>query len=188
MEAPVRGGGKVYALKLKKDFNAQKAVDFPWTYEVTKYASQQPFLHLQAAFRRFFDKKSRYSRFKRKEANDRFYIGGDHIQVSGKRIRIPRLSWVRSAYAQGASAGPRRSPKGEGGMREEQRFSGRVVSATVCRIADSRVQSPTWAFTSFDASSTTKPGCAAIISKWRTDGLRLPRPARNVGASSPSSL
>ncbi len=133
-------GEKVDGLKLKKDFNAQKAIDFPWTYDVTnrphsgsfegirccgatskdyppqKYASQQPFLHLQAAFRRFFDKKARYPRFKRKGVHDRFYIGGDHIQVSGKSIRIPRLGWVR--------------------LREELRFSGRVVSATVSRIAD----------------------------------------------------
>ncbi len=67
-------GEKVDGLKLKKDFNAQKAIDFPWTYDVTKYASQQPFLHLQAAFRRFFDKKARYPRFKRKGVHDSFYI------------------------------------------------------------------------------------------------------------------
>lgn len=109
-------GERVDALQLKRDFNALKPVDYPWTYEVTKYASQQPFLHLQAAFRRFFDRKARYPRFKRKGVHDSFYIGGDHIQVSGKRIRIPRLGWVR--------------------MREEVRFRGRVVSATVRRIAD----------------------------------------------------
>jgi len=111
-----RAGERVDALKLKKDFNALKPMDFPWVYEVTKYASQQPFLHLQAAFRRFFDQKARYPRFKRKGVNDSFYIGGDPIQVSGKRIRIPRLGWVR--------------------MREELRFRGRVVSGTVRPIAD----------------------------------------------------
>jgi len=52
-----QGGEKVDGLKLKKEFNARKTVEFPWTYEVTKYASQQPFLHLQAAFRRFFQKR-----------------------------------------------------------------------------------------------------------------------------------
>jgi putative transposase len=107
---------KVDGLRLKKDFNARKALEFPWTYEVTKYASQQPFLHLQAAFRRFFDKKGRYPRFKRKGVHDSFYIGGDHLEVRGKAIRIPRLGFVR--------------------MREEVRFRGKVVSATVRRIAD----------------------------------------------------
>ena len=109
-------GEKVDGLKLKKEFNARKAVEFPWTYEVSKYASQQPFLHLQAAFRRFFEKQARYPRFKRKGVHDSFYIGGDQIEVSGKRIRIPRLGWVR--------------------MREEVRFRGKVVSVTVRRIAD----------------------------------------------------
>jgi len=109
-------GEKVDGLKLKKDFNAQKPVDFPWTYEVTKYASQQPFLHLQAAFRRFFEGKSHYPRFKRKGVKDSFYVGGDPIQLSGLRIRIPRLGWVR--------------------MREEVRFRGKVVSATIRGIAD----------------------------------------------------
>jgi len=88
-------GEKVDGLKLKRDFNARKPVTFPWTYEVTKYASQQPFLHLQAAFRRFFDKQARYPGFKRKGVHDSFYMGGDHLQASGKRIRIPRLGWVR---------------------------------------------------------------------------------------------
>jgi putative transposase len=107
---------KVDGLRLKKEFNTRKALEFPWTYEVTKYASQQPFLHLQAAFRRFFDKKGRYPRFKRKGVHDTFYIGGDQLEVSGKSVRIPRLGWVR--------------------MREKVRFRGKVVSATVRRIAD----------------------------------------------------
>ena len=43
-------GDKPNALELKKQFNAMKRREFPWTYEVTKYASQQPFIHLQSAF------------------------------------------------------------------------------------------------------------------------------------------
>ena len=109
-------GEKPNALELKKQFNAIKAEDFPWTYEVTKYASQQPFIHLQSAFRRFFQKQSKYPRFKRKGINDAFYIGGDHLKFEGKRIRIPKLGWVR--------------------MRESLRFPGKVNSATVSRAAD----------------------------------------------------
>ena len=109
-------GGKPSGLELKKQFNAIKPIEFPWMYEVTKYASQQPFLHLQAAFQRFFRKEARYPRFKRRGVHDSFYIGNDHIQVEDKRIRIPKLGWVK--------------------MREVLRFSGRVVSATVSRVAD----------------------------------------------------
>ena len=109
-------GEKPNALELKKRFNAIKAESYPWTYEVTKYASQQPFIHLQSAFQRFFRKQSQYPRFKRKGVHDGFYIGGDQVQVKGKRIRIPKLGWVR--------------------MRETLRFSGKVHSATVSRVAD----------------------------------------------------
>jgi len=34
-----------------------KKEHFPFTYEVTKYASQQPFLQLQKAFQEFFKKQ-----------------------------------------------------------------------------------------------------------------------------------
>ena len=109
-------GEKPNALDLKKRFNDIKSEDFPWTCEVTKYASQQPFIHLQSAFRRFFQKQSKYPRFKRKGVNDGFYIGCDHLKFKGKRIRIPKLGWVR--------------------MRECLRFSGKIHSATVSRAAD----------------------------------------------------
>ena len=109
-------GEKPNALELKKQFNAIKSEAYPWTYEVTKYASQQPFIHLQSAFVRFFRQQSQYPRFKRRGMHDSFYIGSDHLQLKGKRIRIPKLGWVR--------------------MRESLRFSGKINSATVSRTAD----------------------------------------------------
>lgn len=109
-------GEKPNALELKKQFNAIKAEAFPWTYEVTKYASQQPFIHLQSAFQSFFRKQSQYPRFKKRGYDDSFYVGGDHLKVKGKRIRIPKLGWVR--------------------IRESLRFSGTINSATVSRAAD----------------------------------------------------
>ena len=52
-------GKKPTGLGLKKELNAIKPIEFPWMYDVTKYASQQPFLFLQEAFNRFFRKESR---------------------------------------------------------------------------------------------------------------------------------
>ena len=49
-----KAGGKPNAFELKKEFNALKNEKFPWVYEVTKYACQQPFIHLQRAFQGFF--------------------------------------------------------------------------------------------------------------------------------------
>ena len=109
-------GEKVNGLELKKRFNAIKPVEFPWMYQVTKYASQQPFIFLQSAFRSFFRKQARFPRFKRKGVHDSFYIGNDHIKLNNKNIHIPKLGWVR--------------------MREALRFSGKVVSATISRVAD----------------------------------------------------
>jgi len=111
-----KNGEKPNALKLKKEFNSMKKEHFPWVYEVTKYASQQPFIFLRSAFSAFFSKNAKYPKFKKKGVHDSFYIGGDQVKVQGKRIKIPNLGWVR--------------------MREELRFSGKIQSATISKVAD----------------------------------------------------
>ena len=58
----------VNGMALKKQFNKLKKEQFPWTFEVTKYASQQPFIHLNGAFGRFF-KGCQKDRSLRKEIN-----------------------------------------------------------------------------------------------------------------------
>jgi putative transposase len=109
-------GLKPTALKLKKQFNALKPVDFPWTYEVTKYASQQPFIFLQTAFKRFFEGTSRYPKFKKKGHRDSFYVGNDQFKVNGNHLKIPKLGLIK--------------------MREALRFQGEIVSATISRTAN----------------------------------------------------
>ncbi len=109
-------GKKPTGLGLKRQFNAIKPVEFPWMYNVTKYASQQPFIFLQSTFKRFFDKKAKYPQFKKKGIHDSFYIGCDHIKIEDKRVHIPKLGWVK--------------------MREALRFSGKVISATISHVAD----------------------------------------------------
>ena len=90
-------------MALKKQFNTIKGEHFPWIYEVTKYAAQQPFLHLQSAFRNFFAKRARYPRFK-KGVHDSFYVGNDHVKLAGKRVWIPKLGWVRMGRSFGFEA------------------------------------------------------------------------------------
>ena len=48
-------GEKPTALNLKKQFNQIRREQFPWTWEVTKNASDQPFLDLGQAFTAFFE-------------------------------------------------------------------------------------------------------------------------------------
>jgi putative transposase len=109
-------GLKTSGFGLKKEFNAIKKESFPWVYEVTKYACQQPFFNLQAAFQNFFAGRAQFPNFKKKGIHDGFYIGNDHFEVNGKKIRFPKLGWVR--------------------MRECLGFAGEIVCATVSRIAD----------------------------------------------------
>lgn len=108
-------GEKPSGFSLKKQFNGLKDKVFPWVYEVTKYACQQPFIYLQQAFNRFFQHIANYPKFKKKGINDRFYIGNDHIQIKGDKIRLPKLGWVK--------------------MTEKLRFTGKMMSATISRVA-----------------------------------------------------
>lgn len=80
-------GVKVDAYGLKKSFNAVKKEQYPFVLEVTKYATQQPFINLGKAFKKFFDDLKKgtvsYPQFKKKKDNEgSFYIGGDQIKLS----------------------------------------------------------------------------------------------------------
>lgn len=123
-------GHKVTGFELKKEFNALKKSDFPWIYEVTKYASQQPFIHVQKAFVAFFNKQSAYPKFKKKGVHDSFYIGGDQIKMEGKKVKIPLLGWVK--------------------LRESLRFDGKIQGATVSQTAGK------W-FISFNVETDQRP-------------------------------
>ena len=110
---------KISGMGLKKDFNAIKKSEFPWTSEVTKYAAQQPFIQLQTAWQRFFKKSGNAGkpRFKKKNTSlDSFYIGGDQARIKGKKIWIPSLGFVR--------------------LKEQLRFDGKINSVTISRQAD----------------------------------------------------
>lgn len=112
-------GEKVDAYGLKKAFNAIKKDEYPFVLEVTKYATQQPFINLGKAFRKFFDDLKKgvvsYPQFKnKKDSEGSFYIGGDQVSLSDincnsktfknvphneklKRqyLRVPDLGWVK---------------------------------------------------------------------------------------------
>jgi putative transposase len=115
-EEAYKTGKRPNALALKKEFNALKDKSFPWVYEVTKYACQQPFIYLQKAFNAFFEKRTKYPKFKRKGINDSFYIGGDQLKIINKKVKIPNLGWVR--------------------LREFLRFSGKINGAVISRSAN----------------------------------------------------
>lgn len=105
------------ALNLKKQFNAIRREQFPWTWEVTKNASDQPFLDLGKAFTAFFEGKARCPRFKsKKRSKASFYLANDQFELGDHRIWIPKLGWVN--------------------MAENLRFTGKITGARVTRTAD----------------------------------------------------
>lgn len=109
-------GEKPTAAKLKQQFNAIKYEKFPWLKDIHRDAHSRPFENVGSAFSRFFKKLAGRPRFHRKGIQDAFYVANDKMRLSGKRIRLPVIGWVR--------------------MAEELRFSGRVMSAIVSRTAD----------------------------------------------------
>ena len=70
--------------KLRDSFNAVRGEEFPWTYEVTKYATAHAFDDLQRAFDNFFAHRAKYpTKHKKRDGIGSFYIGaGQEIKLS----------------------------------------------------------------------------------------------------------
>src|SRR5712692_3088734 len=67
-------GEKPSALALKKQFNAIRGEQFPWSYEVTKCAIEGAFMDVAAAFKNFFEgrkagRKTGHPKFKSKKGS-----------------------------------------------------------------------------------------------------------------------
>ena len=102
--------------ELRKQFNAIKKDKYPFVKEITKCAVQQGIKDLGVAFVRFFKKTSDYPQFHKKGRHDSFYLDNTVFKIVNKQIYIPKLGWVK--------------------MRENLRFHGKILSATVSRTAD----------------------------------------------------
>jgi putative transposase len=110
-------GEKPTALKLKKHFNQIRREQFPWTWDVTKNASDQPFLDLGKAFTAFFEGRARRPRFKsKKRSKASFYLANDQCELGDHRLWVPKLGWVN--------------------MAENLRFVGKVAGVRITRTAD----------------------------------------------------
>ncbi|OAD21813.1 transposase, IS605 OrfB family, partial [Candidatus Thiomargarita nelsonii] len=110
-----QAGKKPTARAVRTAFNAIKQVDFPWVFNVTKCAAEQAFIDLGTAFKRFFRHIGGYPHFKKKGTHDSFYLSNDQFKISGNRVRIPKLGWIK--------------------LTESLIFYGNILSATVSRVA-----------------------------------------------------
>ena len=115
-------GQTVSEVSLRRELNARKREEFPWMLEVGKCSPQQALKDLGQAYSRFFKKTSGYPKFKKKGDGDSFRVdngpqikGADALEVRGRKVRIPRLGWVR--------------------MREAIRFKGQIKSGVISLYA-----------------------------------------------------
>lgn len=113
-------GEKPNIFALRRQFNEIKKREFPFVLNVSKCAPQQALIDLGQSFTNFFHsikqgRKPGFPRFKRKGIHDSFYLDNLNFAVNGKKIRIPKLGWVR--------------------MTEKLRFAGKIMSATVSKTA-----------------------------------------------------
>ncbi len=115
-------GGKPNATALKKQFNAIRREQFPWSYEVTKCAVEGAFMDVAAAFKNFFEgrkagRKTGYPQFKSKRrSRQSFYLANDKFTVGDHWIDVPKLGRVN--------------------MAENLRFRGKILSARISKTAD----------------------------------------------------
>jgi putative transposase len=85
--------------------------------EVTKCAPQLAIKDgIAKAFRNFFSKRADFPKFRKKGVNDSFSLSNDLLKITDSRVKIPNLGWVK--------------------LFEELRFKGKILGATISRIAD----------------------------------------------------
>jgi len=110
-------GEKVTEGVLRKELNAVKREQFPWMLEVTKCAPESAIRNdLNNAFKNFFAKRAGFPKFHKKGIHDSFSLSNDKFSVKETSVSIPKLGDVRLA--------------------ESLRFAGKIIGATISRIAD----------------------------------------------------
>lgn len=108
-------GLKPSEIALRRQLNSIKKEQFPWMFEVTKNAPQMAIIYLGEAFTRFFKGIAKYPQFKKKGFHDSFTLTNDQFKVTENKLKLPHIGWVK--------------------LCESLRFSGKIISATISRIA-----------------------------------------------------
>ncbi|HZR43055.1 MAG TPA: transposase [Ktedonobacteraceae bacterium] len=83
---------KPTANALKKHFQAIRAKEYPWTFDVTKCVIEGAFADLGDAFSRFFKGQNKYPKFKKKgKSRESFSLANDKFEVGDHWIVVPVL-------------------------------------------------------------------------------------------------
>lgn len=119
-EAKAQGVEKCGPMALKKEFNAIKREQFPWTLDVTKNAVEDGFRRLSAAMKNYYDSKGGerngekmgFPSFKSKRGKQSFTLDYERFKVDGHWLYIQKLDTPVN-------------------MAEALRFSGKLKWATI---------------------------------------------------------
>jgi len=107
---------------LKATFNQLRLEVFPWMAEPLaghRDCWSQPFTDLRAAYQNKFDGHNAGPKFKaRRRSRPSFYVANDKLRFDGRRVRIPKVGWVK--------------------IREALRLPGKIMGARVTQDSDGR--------------------------------------------------
>ena len=122
--------------KLRNDFNAIRGEQFPFTYEVTKYATAHAFDDLQVAFNNYFEHRASYPRpHRKKDGEGSFYIGADQAKLSDTHKGLKHLKKV--AHNVGGKRQYLNIPNlGYVKMSERLRFDGKILGVKISQEGD----------------------------------------------------
>jgi putative transposase len=94
-------GQTIPAGLLSKELTALKGhAETVWTREVDSQLLQQTLRDLDAAFRAFFEKRSRFPRFKSKKRDTPRFRIPQRVKVEGGKVYVPKVGWVRIRQSQ----------------------------------------------------------------------------------------
>ena len=125
------GERELSGMKLRRDFNKIRREQFPFTYEVTKYATMRPFDDLQSAFINFFEHRAKYPKpHKKKDSAGGFYLGSDIAKLSDTHKGMKHLMNV--SHNEGGRRQYLYMPKlGYVKMSERLRLNGKLMNVKI---------------------------------------------------------
>ena len=102
-------------IELNNRFNAVKHEKFDWCKSLDQRAATYGIINLGDAIKRWKSGQNKFPIYKKRSHRQSYTVEGAKVKVEGKRIRLPKIGWVR--------------------MFETLRFEGEIKSVTISRTA-----------------------------------------------------
>jgi len=85
--------------ELKRTFNQLRRELFPWMNDpkaAHRDCWSQPFADLKKAYQAWWKGSAKAPAFKSKRSAPSFYVANDRLIFDGKKVRLPKVGWVRT--------------------------------------------------------------------------------------------